>query len=184
LPFRGVEVGITAVRRRDNRLRFWQKREAVERKYDQKQCSCFFELNQWIHGSFLSFPRWVDSAIAGSGKRRRTQRGKSSRLIQDLRDAEFGRNLANLSNQNAASADRRFQFDTTQSAFIRAHNETLSVVAMRICNPDCSTLAIELKPQAKLQPTFLETDGDDFLIFRAHASTAAAGLRAFWRPPA
>ena len=23
------------------------------------------ELNQWIHGSFLSFPRCVDSAIAG-----------------------------------------------------------------------------------------------------------------------
>jgi hypothetical protein len=32
----------------------------------------------------------------------------------------------------AASADRRFEFDKRSQLFIRMHNETLSVVAMRV----------------------------------------------------
>ena len=35
--------------------------------------------------------------------------------------------------------DRRFEL---QQYFIRAHNETLSVVAVCIDNPDCSSLAM------------------------------------------
>jgi hypothetical protein len=67
--------------------------------------------------------------LPGSGKRRRTQRGKSSRLIQDrLSDAEFGKNAANPSNQFAASANRQFQFEKGSQLFIRAHNEAFSVV--------------------------------------------------------
>jgi hypothetical protein len=66
-------------------------------------------------------------------KRRRTERGNVLRLIQDrLSDAEFGKNLANLSNQFAASANDRFQFQKRSQLFIRSHNETLSVAPMRI----------------------------------------------------
>jgi hypothetical protein len=51
-----VASGIAAIRCRANRLRLWGKRKAGEHKRDKKQWSCF-ELNQWIHGFFLSFPR-------------------------------------------------------------------------------------------------------------------------------
>jgi hypothetical protein len=55
--------------------------------------------------SFL-FPRPVDSAIAGLEEAKNLA-GKVLRLIQDrLSDAEFGKNLANLSNPFAASANR------------------------------------------------------------------------------
>jgi hypothetical protein len=36
----------------------------------------------------------------------------------------------------------RFQFDKRSQFFIRTHNETLSVVAVRVNNPDCSPARI------------------------------------------
>ena len=48
LPFCRVAPRIAAVRRRDNRLRSWQKPEAEERECDEKWWSCF-ELNRVIH---------------------------------------------------------------------------------------------------------------------------------------
>jgi hypothetical protein len=33
-----------------------------------------------------------------------------------------------------AGANRPFQFDERSQLFIRMHNETLSIVAMRVCN--------------------------------------------------
>jgi hypothetical protein len=38
--------------------------------------------------------------------------------------------------------NRRFQFEKSRQLFIRSHNETLSVVAVRVCNPDRSPLEI------------------------------------------
>jgi hypothetical protein len=55
---------------------------------------------------------------------------------------EFGRNLASLSRQFTASADRRFEFLKRSQLFIRTHNETLSVTAMRVNNPDRSPVGI------------------------------------------
>ena len=96
-------------------------------------------MDSWF---FLSFPRRVDSAIAGLEEAKNLA-GKVLRLIQDrLSDAEFGKNLANLSNQFAASANRRFEFQKRRQLFIRTHNETLSVVAMRVSNPDRSPVGI------------------------------------------
>ena len=64
-------------------------------------------LNQWIHGISFLFPRYVDSAIAGPEEAKNLA-GKVLRLIQiRFSDAEFGKNLANLSNQFAASPNRR-----------------------------------------------------------------------------
>jgi hypothetical protein len=55
---------------------------------------------------------------------------------------EFGRNLASLSRQFAASANRRFKFNKRRQLFLRTHNETLTVVAMCVCNPDRSPVGI------------------------------------------
>jgi hypothetical protein len=35
-----------------------------------------------------------------------------------------------------------FEFQKRGQYFVGSHNETLSVVAMRVSNPDCSSLAI------------------------------------------
>jgi hypothetical protein len=40
------------------------------------------------------------------------------------------------------SQNRRFQFHKRSQLFIRTHNEPLSVVAVRINNPDCSPVGI------------------------------------------
>jgi hypothetical protein len=42
----------------------------------------------------------------------------------------------------AASSNRRFEFHKRRQLFIRPHNETLPVVAVRISNPDCPSLRI------------------------------------------
>jgi hypothetical protein len=90
---------------------------------------------------FLSFSRRIDSVGAGLEEAKNLA-GKVLRLIQDrLSDAEFGRNLANLSNRFAASADLKFH--KRSQLFIRTYNETLSVVAVRVSNPDCSPVGIE-----------------------------------------
>jgi hypothetical protein len=43
-----------------------------------------------------------------------------------------------VSRQYAATADRWFQFQKRTQLFIRSQNETLSVAAMCVSNPDCS----------------------------------------------
>jgi hypothetical protein len=48
------------------------------------------------------------------------------------------KNPADVSIQFAASANRQFEFRKRSQLFIRPHNETFSVVAMRVCNPDRS----------------------------------------------
>jgi hypothetical protein len=41
------------------------------------------------------------------------------------------------------AADRRFKFQKRRQRFFRTHNETLSVAAMRISNPDHSCVGID-----------------------------------------
>jgi hypothetical protein len=95
-----------------------------------------------IHWDSFLFPRRIGSVVAGL-EEAKDLAGKSSHLIQDrLSDAEFGKNLACLSSQFAASANRRFEFHKRSQLFIRLHNETLSVVAMCVCNPDRSAVGI------------------------------------------
>jgi hypothetical protein len=73
----------------------------------------------------------------GVRKRRRTSGGKCPPPDSDpFNDAEFGKNLAGLSNQFAASSNRRFEFYKRSPLFIRPHNEPLSVVAMCVRNKD------------------------------------------------
>src|SRR4030095_11414779 len=76
LALRGVAAGIASVRRRDNRLRTWRKREAEERDCDEKRWSCF-ELNQWIHRFYLSFSRWLTLRLRGLKEGKKTPRAGS-----------------------------------------------------------------------------------------------------------
>jgi hypothetical protein len=79
----------------------------------------------------------------GGLKRGRTWRGNVLPLIQTpFSDAEFGNNRACLSRRLAATANRRSDFYKRSQLFIRADNETLSIVAMRVCNPDRSLVGI------------------------------------------
>jgi hypothetical protein len=39
---------------------------------------------------------------------------------------------------------RRFEFQKSRQLFIRTHTETLSVAAMRVCDPDCSLLRMAI----------------------------------------
>jgi hypothetical protein len=41
-----------------------------------------------------------------------------------------------------SATDHRFQFHKCGQLFIRVHNETLSVIAMCVSNPDCSPFGI------------------------------------------
>ena len=58
------------------------------------------------------------------------------------RRSEFRKTLASLSWQFAAIANLRFEFKKRGQSFMRSHNETLSVVAMRVSNPDRSPVGI------------------------------------------
>jgi hypothetical protein len=94
-------------------------------------------------GFFLSFPRYIDSAIAGLEEVGRTWRGKFLRLIQiRFSDAEFGKISPARQAQFATSPNRRFKFQKRSQLFIRAYNKTLSVIAMGVSNPDCSAFAV------------------------------------------
>jgi hypothetical protein len=57
---------------------------------------------------------------------------------------------------------RLFQFHERSQLFIRMHNETLSVAAMCVCNPDCSPVGINRRNAAPTPTRFAEIVSDDF----------------------
>jgi hypothetical protein len=59
-----------------------------------------------------------------------------------LNDVEFGENPASLSRQKTATPNRRFQFHKRSQLILWAHNETLSVVTVRVHDPNCSPFTI------------------------------------------
>jgi hypothetical protein len=65
---------------------------------------------------------------------------------------------------------RRFEFEKRCPIFIRAHNETLSVIAVCACNPDRSPVGINRRDTAQTPTCFAEIVSDDFpsplMIFR------------------
>jgi hypothetical protein len=54
----------------------------------------------------------------------------------------FAKKLATLSRQFAVSVNRRFRLQKRNQLFVRSHNETLSVIAVRVSNPDRSPFGI------------------------------------------
>jgi hypothetical protein len=101
---------------------------------------CFWieSVDSWF---FLSFPRYVDSVIRGSGRGEEPSGGNVLRLIQ-IRRSSVWRKLRQLVKQKTASPNRRFKFQKSRQLFIGTHNETLSVAAMSIRNPDRSPVGL------------------------------------------
>ncbi len=66
------------------------------------------------------------------------------------------------------SVTRRLKFRKRGQLFIRLHNVTLSVVAMRVCNPDCSPLTINGQNAAPTPTGFAEIVSDDFPVLHAN----------------
>jgi hypothetical protein len=62
----------------------------------------------------------------------------------------------------SAFGNRRFQFQERRQLFIRSHNETLSVAAMCVCNPDWSPVGINRWDAAPTPAGFAEILSDDF----------------------
>jgi hypothetical protein len=60
-----VQPRIPAIRRRDNRLRSWQKPEAEERECDEKWWSCCFESDRVIHSDSFRFSAVLILRFAG-----------------------------------------------------------------------------------------------------------------------
>jgi hypothetical protein len=52
-------------------------------------------------------------------------------------------------------SNRRFEFPKRRQLFIRAHNEPLTVAAMCVSSPDCSSSQSRAKTHLKLQPALL-----------------------------
>jgi hypothetical protein len=76
-----------------------------------------------------------------------------SSIFSGNRDAKFHRNLHNampgwlpldafVPSAANCTTNRRFKFNKRGQLFIRSQNEPLSVIAMRVCNPDCSPFGI------------------------------------------
>jgi hypothetical protein len=63
-----------------------------------------------------------------------------------------------------AARASRFQFSKHSQLFIRSHNESLSVIAMRVCNEDCSPARIHGCNTAPTPPGFAEFVSDDFPV--------------------
>jgi hypothetical protein len=51
--------------------------------------------------------------------------------------------ISTASQDNSATSNRRFQFNKRGQLFIRSDNETLTVVAMRVSEKDCSPAKIQ-----------------------------------------
>src|SRR5258708_12852287 len=103
-------------------------------------------------------PRRIDSAIAGPEEAKNPAGERCPRSDSDLSNGiKFGKNLANLPKQFAANVDYRFEFQKCRQLFIRAHNKTLSAVAMRVSNSDRLSFRINSwdTPPAPLQPFLL-----------------------------
>jgi hypothetical protein len=92
--------------------------------------------------------------------------------VSEVRPSDVSLNL--FSQQ--AKTNRPFQFQKRSQLFIRTHNEALNVVAMRVCNPDCSPVEINGRNAAPAPTGFAEIVGDDFLVLHTATDSGPAAL--------
>jgi hypothetical protein len=105
--------------------------------------------------SFL-FPTELISGIAGPEETKNHSGGNVHRLIQiRLLWCLLRKSSPPCQDNSPPSANRRFQLHKCSQLFIRMHNETLSVAAMRVCDEDCSPVGINAETQPQLQPALL-----------------------------
>src|SRR5262249_7185579 len=74
---------------------------------------------------------------------------------------------------------RYFKLHKRRQLFLRTHNETLSVVAMRVCDPDITLLGIDCCDTAQTPAGFLKIVSDDFPILHAARPTLLIEVRCF-----
>jgi hypothetical protein len=72
-----------------------------------------------------------------------------------------------------SASNRRFQFYKRRQLFIRTHNETLSIVAMRVSNPDRSPVGIDSCDAAPTPTGFAEIVSDQLPVFHLHPRCCA-----------
>jgi len=90
----------------------------------------------------------------------------------------LGTQTRNVNMNRFGHANRRLQLNKRGQLFIRTHNETLSVAAMRICNPDCLPLGIYGGNTAPTPTAFAEVVGDDFPVIFRWRAVAQSGMTA------
>jgi hypothetical protein len=88
------------------------------------------------------FPRRVGFANRGSGKGEEPGGEKDLRLIQIRLATPSLQKIPLACQNNSATSNRRFEFQKRRHLFIRSHNETLTVAAICVRNPDRSPLRI------------------------------------------
>jgi hypothetical protein len=59
------------------------------------------------------------------------------------------------------------EFHKRSQLFVGVHNETLPIIAMRVCNPDRSPLAIHSRNTAPTPSGFAKIVSDDLPVFDA-----------------
>jgi hypothetical protein len=101
----------------------------------QLEKSMSFAFIEWFERLRIKHPKMgKDSAKARVIEKNAFMVIKYSLLTARVRLSGCGRDCA---------ADRCFKFHKSRQRFIRTHNETLSVAAMRISNPDHSCVGID-----------------------------------------
>jgi hypothetical protein len=114
-------------------------------------------MSKVIHGLFLLIPAQINFPIAGPDETKNRARRGVLRLVQ-IRLATASLEKISLACQDkfAAGANGRLKFERGRQLFIRTRDETLSIVGMRVRNPDCSPASrSRTETQPKLHPAFL-----------------------------
>jgi hypothetical protein len=101
-----------------------------------------FYLKQLIHGSSFLFPAWLDFWSRGSGRGEEPGGEEVLRLIQIRLATRILKKSGQLVKPIRRKPAPPIKFQKRRQLFIRAHNETLSVVAMRVNDPDRSPFGI------------------------------------------
>jgi hypothetical protein len=98
-------------------------------------------VDSWFFLLFL-FPRYVDSITGPEGAKNAAGETSSDRSDPFSQRVKHSKNAAGLSIEIATRAGSRFELRKRRQLFIRVHNQTLSVVAVRVNNPDRSPVGI------------------------------------------
>jgi hypothetical protein len=78
--------------------------------------------------------------------------------------ADFGKTAPACQCQKLRPPSHHSRFYKRRQPFIRTHNETLSIVAMRVSNPDCSPAGINRCDTAPTPTGFAEIVGDEYQL--------------------
>jgi hypothetical protein len=126
--------------------------------------------------SFLLFPAELVSGFAGP-KEAKNLAGKAPPPDSDpFTTHRFGKIAFACQAQSLQGRNRRFEFQKRSQLFIHAHNETFSVIAVCVCNPDRSPVGINRRDAAPTPTGFAEIVSDDLWIVLGHLRCGSTQL--------